>query len=104
MVQRTEGTLGLLWEVLRAGEVQEIMGGLSLRAEAHEEDGEGAAGGGGREVTGSCCPFRGEVCEGRWSMYDISLLQTVLLGNLVGGSLKILWSINAGSFLGGHMH
>ena len=46
MVQRTEGTLGLLWEVLRAGEVQEIMGGLSLRAEAHEEDGEGAAGGG----------------------------------------------------------
>ena len=37
-------------------------------------------------------------------MYDISLLQTVLLGNLVGGSLKIFLSINAGSFLGGHMH
>ena len=26
MVQGTEGTLGLSWEVLRAGEVQEIMG------------------------------------------------------------------------------
>lgn len=54
-------------------------GGLSFPAEAHEEDGEGAAGG-GRGVTGSCCPFRGEACEGRWSLYDISLLQTMLLG------------------------